>query len=272
MARPALRLLITFGFLLSACTIELQHDLEEDDANDIYVLLQKNGIGASKLKEEGGNEPRYIISVPKQDVAFAAELLKEHSLPRPKADGLAVFKKMKGMIPTQTEERAMFIEALAGEISNALNRYPGVLEARTIVMIPETNDLTQPDKRPRPTASVFIKYSTAQGGEKGEGGMPFKVSEVAEFVANAVTDMKKEDVKVLVTPAAEIAAAQSRELMPQTVLGLRFQDKGSADSFKMLVAVNAVLFLALAGVAAFLVIRKPGGGGNGRPTRKTQEG
>ena len=43
--------------------------------------------------------------------------------------GLAIFKKTKGMIPTQTEERAMFIEALGGEVSNALNRIPGVLEA-----------------------------------------------------------------------------------------------------------------------------------------------
>jgi type III secretion protein J len=262
----AKRLLIAFAFLaLSACTIELQHDLEEDDANDIYVLLQKNGIGASKLKEEGGNEPRYIISVPKQDVAVAAELLKQHSLPRPKADGLGIFKKMKGMIPTQTEERAMFIEALAGEISNALNRYPGVLEARAIVMIPEVNDLTQPEKKPRPTASVFIKYATT--GEKG--ALPFGIDEVRQFVANAVSEMKKEDVTILATPAAEIEASATREALPQTVLGLRFQDKGSADSFKMMVAVNAILFLALAGVAAFLVIRKPAS--TQRPTRtKTQ--
>ena len=27
--------------VLSACTVDLQHDLNEDDANDIYVLLQK---------------------------------------------------------------------------------------------------------------------------------------------------------------------------------------------------------------------------------------
>src|SRR5688572_33156042 len=86
--------------LLAGCTIELQHDLTEDDANDIYVLLQKNGIEAQKIKDESGNEPRYTISVAKADVATAAELLRKFSLPRPKADGLAVFKKMKGMIPT----------------------------------------------------------------------------------------------------------------------------------------------------------------------------
>ena len=49
-------------------------------------------------------------------------------------------------------------------------------------------------------------------------------------------------------------------------------EKASADTFKVMVAINALLFIALAGVAAFLVVRKPSGG-NGRPTRaKTQEG
>jgi type III secretion protein J len=63
----------------------------------------------------------------------------------------------------------MFIEALAGEVSNALNRVPRVLEARTIVMIPEVNDLTQPDKKPQPSASVFIKYAPEDEGAAAHG-------------------------------------------------------------------------------------------------------
>jgi type III secretion protein J len=264
----ALRLVfpLAAALSLSACSVELQHDLSEADANEIYVLLQRNNIGATKIKEEGGNEPRYIISVSKQEVGAAAQLLKENSLPRPQADGLGIFKKMKGMIPTQTEERAMFIEALAGEVSNALNRIPGVLEARTIVMIPETNDLTQPDKKPLPSASVFIKY-VAEGEDKTTP--PITESEVREFVANAVSELKKENVKVLMTPARQVATAM---LDPENsftdVMGLRMHKK-SATTFQVMVAVNALLFIALAGVAAFLVIRKPSGSSR-PPTRKTQ--
>lgn len=270
MLRHVLRFVLVFASVaLTGCTVELQHDLSEDDANEIYVLLQHHGISASKMKEEGGNEPRYIISVPKQDVAAAAKLLKDNSLPRPMADGLGVFKKMKGMIPTQTEERAMFIEALAGEVSNTLNRIPGVLEARAIVMLPEVNDLTQPDKRPLPSASVFIKYAPE------DGKAPVSALEVQEFVANSVSELKKENVKVLMTEAKSVSSADVEpEKRMQSVLGLRME-KASADSFKVMVAVNALLFLALAGVAAFLVIRKPGGGGGGggRPSRaKAQEG
>ena len=255
-----------FGvFLLaSACSINLQHDLTEDDANDIYVLLQKSGIDASKLKEGEGKEARFVISVPKADVASAAEMLREHSLPRPRADGLAIFKMTKGMIPTQTEERAMFIEALGGEVSNALNRIPGVLEAKTIVMIPENNDLTQPEKKPAPTASVLIKYMMSS-----EGKAPVGMDDVQSFVANAVPELKKENVKVLMTEAKFVTQQPDEQQRLQRVLGVNV-DKASAGTFKMIIGVFALLFIAMAGVTAFMVVRKPTA--RPAPRAKTQEG
>lgn len=239
---------------LAGCSVNLQHDLAEDDANDIYVLLTKNGISATKEKDEGGNEPRYIIAVPKQDVAAAAQLLREHSLPRPKADGLGIFKKSKGMIPTQTEERAMFIEALAGEVSNALNRVPGVLEARTIVVIPEVNDLTQPEKKPLPSASVLLKYRPV-----ADDRPPLTDDQVKSFVATAVPEMRREQVTVLLTkalpPEAEVNPDAARM---QTVLGMRMT-WAAAGRFKVIVAVVSVLVLAMAGFTTWNFIR--GGGG-----------
>lgn len=249
--RRTLRLLFvaTTLALSSACTVNLQHDLSEDDANDIYVLLQKKGIDATKIKEGEGKDARFVISVPKADVATAAELLREHSLPRPRADGLAVFKNTKGMIPTQTEERAMFIEALGGEVSNALNRVPGVLEARTIVMIPESNELTQPDKKPMPSASVLIKYMAV------DGKPPLAEVDVREFVATAVPELKKENVKVLMTEAKFITE-ENDEPRLQRVMGVNV-DKASAGMLKAMIGVFVLLVLAMAGAVAFLALRKP---------------
>lgn len=255
---------ISFGvvFLASACSVNLQHDLTEDDANDIYVLLQKKSIDASKLKEGEGKEARYVISVPKADVATAAQLLREHSLPRPQSDGLAIFKMTKGMIPTQTEERAMFIEALGGEVSNALNRIPGVLEARTIVMIPEVNDLTQPEKKPQASASVLIKYMAV------DGKSPVPIDDIQSFVASAVPELKKENVKVLMTEAKFVTEV-SEEPRLQRILGVNI-DKASAGTFKAIIGVFALLFIAMAGLTAFMVVRKPAA--RPAPRAKTQEG
>ena len=259
--KPTRLLGASLALLLSACSVELQHELTEDDANDIYVLLQRKGIDAKKLKEEGGNEPRYIISVAKPDVGRAAGYLREYALPRPKADGLAVFKKMKGMIPTQTEERAMFLEAMAGEITNTFNKVPGVLEAHCIVMIPEVNDLTQPDKKPMPSASVFIKYRVGADQKP-----PVEIAEVKDFVATAVPELRKEFIKVLMTPAA--APEDEGNLNDRLVTVMGFQmSKGSADSFKVMVAVGAMLILAMVGLTAFAFTRKPASNGSRPPPR-----
>lgn len=253
MSRIKCSLFVATAFLFSACSVNLQHDLLEDDANEIYVLMQKKGIDATKIKEGEGKDAKYVISVPKADVATAAELLREHSLPRPKSDGLAIFKQTKGMIPTQTEERAMFIEALGGEVSNAINRIPGVLETRTIVMIPEVNDLTQPEKKPLPSASVLIKFMTGDN----EKDAPVAVEDVQAFVANAVPELKKENVKVIMT-RAKFVTETTGEPQFKTIFGVKVHPN-SAGTFKTIIGVFALLFMLMAGGTVFMVLRKPGG-------------
>ena len=248
--------------LASACSVELQHDLSEDDANDIYVVLQKHSIDAQKLKEGEGKDARYVISVPKGHVASAAEVLREYSLPRPKASGLGIFAQTKGMIPTQVEERAMFMEAVGGEVSNALNRIPGVLEARTLVMIPEVNDLTQPDKKPLPSASVLVKYMTV------DGKVPVSIEEVQAFVANSVSELKRENVKVLMTEAKFVSkAADERQFV--LVFGIKAHQE-SATPLKYIFGAFPVLFTVI-GVLLFFSLRKPSGGRT-PPRAKTQDG
>jgi type III secretion protein J len=247
---------------LQACSVSLQHDLTEEDANEIYVVLQNQAIDADKVKEGEGKETRYVITVPKAQVKVASELLRAHSLPRQKADGLAIFKQTKGMIPTQTEERAMFIEALGGEVSNALGRVPGVLEVRTIVMLPESNDLTQPEKKPQPSASVLIKYMQGDDSEH----LPISIEEVQQFVAASVPELKKENVKVIMKVAKLVTEKPDEASQTEMHLGVRMH-KSSVGTFNAIIGVFAGLFILLAGaVVGLLVIRKPA-----RPApRKTQ--
>ncbi len=244
------RVLVVCGALaFAACSMPLQHDLNEEDANEISVLLEAHGISSVKDKEGEGKEARYIISVPKGSIAAAAKLLKENSLPRPMAAGLAIFKQTKGMIPTQTEERAMFIEALGGETSNALNRIPGVLEARVIVMIPEVTDLTQPELRAKPSASVLLKYI----GEK----QPVLPVDVQQFVARAVPELAPENVKVLMIQSAAITSnAEENEAQQVTSLGVRVS-RAEMWKFNALVAIPTTLFLLVTVLLGWVLVRKP---------------
>ncbi|MCE9666630.1 type III secretion protein [Myxococcus stipitatus] len=253
-AAPLLALVLVTG-----CHIELQHDLSEADANEIYVLLSKNGINAKKEKEEGGNEVRFMITVPKTDATEAAELLKLNSLPRPMEKGLSHFAK-GSMVPTATEERAMLLKAMAGEVSNALNQIDGVLEARAIVMIPENNDLTQPENKPMPSASVFIKFRPSEGGKP-----PIDIPSVKSFVATAVPELRPDAVTVLMTAALGPKAEKTEENRQQDVLGLRMT-AASASQFKMMLGIASLLVLGMMALTGWSFTR--GGGAGAAPAAR----
>ncbi len=245
---------------LTGCTVELHHNLTEKDANDIYVLLQENGINAGKTKDDTGNEVVFTITVPKQDAPSAYRLLNEYALPRPKVAGLKIFADKKGMIPTATEERAMFLEAMGGEVSMALHKIDGVLEARTIVMLPETNDLTQPENKPQNTAAVLVKYRPTP-----EGKSPVDVEMIKGFVAAALPDMRAENVSVVLSRAVPPAASSPLETQMKSVFGLPMP-AASASTFRAMVLSGGVVILAMAGYIIFSFVRG-GSGGGGAPKR-----
>lgn len=246
-------------FLVTGCSIELQHGLTEEDANEIYVLLSKNGINATKVATGEGKDMMFTIVVSKSDAAQSAELLRGNSLPRPMEMGFNHFAK-GSMVPTAAEERAMMLKSVAGEVSNALTKVDGVLEARVIVNIPENNDLTQPENKPATTASVMIRYRPTL-----EGKPPLSEKDVQQFVASAVQELKPEKVTVLLTPALAPVAETNPENRLQDVFGLRMT-AASASEFRVVVALVSVFVLGIIGLAAWVLMR--GGGGAARPARR----
>lgn len=156
----------------------------------------------------------------------------------------------------------MLLKALAGEVSNSLNQIDGVLEARAIVMIPENNDLTQPENKPMPSASVFIKYRPGDGGKP-----PIDVAAIRSFVATAVPELKPEAVTVLMTQASPPSAETDAESRLQDVLGLRMT-AASANQFKMMFGGAFALVLAMMGLTLWTFMR----GGSSAPARGAGRG
>lgn len=253
---PLLALLLVTG-----CSIELQHGLSEEDANEIYVLLNKNGINATKLAVGDGKDMVFTIQVSKSDAAQSAELLRSNSLPRPMEKGFNHFAK-GSMVPTAAEERAMMLKAVAGEVSNALIKVDGVLETNVIVNIPENNDLTQPENKPMPSASVMIRYRPTL-----EGKSPVTEKEVQQFVSSAVQELKPDKVTVLLTPAQPPAAETNPDSRLQDVFGLRMT-AASASEFRVLVALVSIFVLGMIGLSAWVLMRGGSGAAAGRPARR----
>ncbi|HEY3449637.1 MAG TPA: type III secretion protein [Myxococcales bacterium] len=238
------------ALLLAGCQSEIEHNLNESEANDIVVLLERNHITAHKEKEEGGREVTWKIAVPKAHMANAMFLLKENELPRPKNPGLEIFNR-GSLIPTATEERAMYLQALAGELARTLSSIDGVLDARVHVNIPQSDDLADRTARPEPSAAVLIKYRAELSADKKRPPPPIAEEQVQALVARTIQDLKTANVSVIAIPVAPPRALDNG---PGDVdmLGMRM----SADSVWTLRGVLLVLVMIILGLAAYIVVSK----------------
>lgn len=146
-------IVIMLGFLLSGCEVELFSELDEQNANDILLALNEEGISASKSQAEPG---KWQIAVKKDIVQEALATLRRHGLPRAQFVSLGEVFAKEGLIATPSEERQRYAFAVSQELSNTLMQIDGVVVARVHPVIPVADPLS--DRIPTPSAAVFIKH------------------------------------------------------------------------------------------------------------------
>jgi type III secretion protein J len=213
MIRLKLLLVTGLAILLSGCvTHELQTGLSEQDAQEIVVLLNQNGIDASATKaaSEKKGEEKWNVQIRggDQNLARAWRVLEENGLPRQKDKGLEDVFANSGMIPTATEEKAKLLLGTSGEISRTLKSIDGVVDSHVLVVMPDSSPLLDKVDRIPPTASVLIKYRGS--------ATPLSEDDVKKLVARAVEGLQPENVAVIYKKI-EPKPVVSRELIP--VLG-----------------------------------------------------
>lgn len=184
---------VIIALTLVACSQVINQGLSEEQANEILVVLERNGIQASKAQQEGGETVAFNISVPKRDAARAMQILRENDLPQQQAKGFNEVFAKTSLIPTAMEEKAMYLQAVCGELAKTIEAINGVVDARVHVVLPETDVLKQELQGPTtPKAAVLIKYKVRRNGE-----MPYKPDDIRQLVANSVEALKPSDVTVV---------------------------------------------------------------------------
>lgn len=200
----------TLSLVLTGCQgVDLFHNLQEIEAEEMLVLLQQNSIQAKKVKEINGQEISWKVTVGEKDMALARQILISNNIPRRRELGLSGVYKEKGLIPTPDEQKARFILALKGEIINSLQKIPGVVDADVVLNIPQEGEFADLDPvKKRPTASVVVRTRNeelvAQTVTEGK---------LQRFVANTVPNLDPNDVAVIIsrsdTGAPMVAPARS---------------------------------------------------------------
>jgi type III secretion protein J len=243
--RGAIALCLGAALALAGCETTLQGGLDERQADEVMVALDRDGIASVKHAEEGmADETRYEVRVASDDVPRALGVLRQAQLPRHEEPGLAEVFGEGGLVPTATEERARYVAALGGELARSVESIDGVLDARVHVALPESRDFALDGPQPRPRASVMIKHRA--------GAAPYDPVAVRALVAGAVDGMTPEDVAVVGVPAPRIE--------PRTVdlvrIGPIAVTRGSAGALKMVLGASLAINLILAGALAFTVLRR----------------
>lgn len=197
----AARLLLGVLSLLAAgcAREEILHDLDERQAAEVVVALDDGGIAAGKSRA-GGPEGGFTVEVSPADAARALRILADRDLPRPRPPGFGEVFSKGGLVPTATEERALYQHALAGELARSLEGIDGVVGARVHLALAEPDPL-RPGERPAPRAAVLVRCRPAACASVRvlEAGM-------RALVAGAADRLEPAAVAVVVAEAREAPA------------------------------------------------------------------
>jgi type III secretion protein J len=201
----ALLLVLALGVSASACSTPIRHGLDEPAANEVMAALERAGIAAEKVRDEtaagaAGGGSAFVVRVADEDAVRALDLLHSLGLPRGRRSGFAEVYAQPSLVPTSTEERARYVQALSGEIERTLESVDGVVSARVHLVMAEVDPLAV-DGKPRVAAQAAVLL-------KARAGLPpIKEAEVQKLVAGSIPGLVPAAVAVVVTAAADAPAA-----------------------------------------------------------------
>lgn len=234
MRRPTLALVAAASLALASCRTDVLHGLPEQDANQVIAVLQEQGIAATKEPDdpEAGT---WKLSVARADAGRVFGVLQSYRLPSARGRRVQdVFGRSK-LLTGPLEEKALYLEALQGEIAHTLESVSGIASARVHVAIPEP-DLSGQTMNPV-KASVMLEYHPDASGRA-----PLREEDVRAMVASGVNDLRSENVAVVMKPIALVRAQPSYDFV---AFGPIVVAAPSVTAFKVLATGLFALIVAL---------------------------
>jgi len=178
--------------LVSGCSTRLAGNLDEARANEAMTWLERHGIAASKTLESASGEARFAIEVPRSDLGDALALLDASGLPRVSDPGIAETYAEPSLVPSESEDRARFHAAIAGELARTLEGIDGVVDARVHLAVPARDALVLEESTPESRASVLLTT---------RGRLAIDAIAIRALVSGAVDGLSPDSVSVVTVPA-----------------------------------------------------------------------
>jgi type III secretion protein J len=229
--------------VLAGCSTTIQHGLDEAAANEVVIALERTGIEACKGRDEANNEA-FAVSVSKAETLRALEILQAMGLPRGRRAGFGEVYKQASLVPTPSEERARFHEALSGEIERTLEKVDGVVSARVHLVLPESHPLAMDGKPQVPSqAAVLLKLRA--------GPAPISEAEVQKLVSGSVAGLTPQAVAVVTTTAAAAPSAA-----PELVSVGPLRMAPGSRALVLVIIFGSLVFIAVLATLLFIAARR----------------
>jgi type III secretion protein J len=219
--------------LLWGCGVELEHGLDERQANQIAALLGEQGLSPDKLRDEGADS--WKIVVPRAELGRAYALLESYDLPHRGRRGVDELLAERGLLPSAGEEHTRLEAARAAELERTLERVPGVVCARVHLALPDPGRLDGTPAPPR--ASVLLRT---------QGQIGIAEAQVRALVAGATAGLSRDAVEVIITGGIAAPPASPTEAVGP--LSVARGERGrvvaiAASGLALLVLLGAALLL-----------------------------
>lgn len=174
--------------ILSGCKVELYSELSEADANQMLALLLLRNIDASKEIIKGG---LVTIKVDKTQFINAVELLRQEGLPRKKIASLEDLFPSGQLVTSPVQEHAKILYLKEQQLEKMLQAMDGVIIAQVSI----GEGISQnPRAVPKPSASVFIKYSP-------ERNLLNRETAIKSLIFNSVPNLLSENISIVLQAA-----------------------------------------------------------------------
>lgn len=231
--------------LLMGCTRELHHDLSEQDANEILVLLDANGVQADKVREPS-REGRWMVEVTSEQRSESLRLLQAAGLPRRDAGDADPLAERSSLIPMAGEERLRMTASTTRRLESSLMAVDGVVDARVHLVLPDAPRLVRrTDAQPR--ASVLVKIRPTHRGVLDE-------ERVRTLVSGGVEGLSPQDVRAVIVEEA-LPTVQAADALPWSDIGPFRVATASRTPLQWAFGVLLSIILAQSIVVGFLLVR-----------------
>lgn len=228
------RLVLVVALILAGCRSQIQHGLDERDANEIVSVLVARGFDAHKVAEKG-KKPTWAIEVDDERATDALRVLTELKLPRPQRTTTRDVAQSAGLIDTPGAEKLRQVEALEGDIEQTIETMDGVVSAGVELVVPVA---ARPGVTPSPSKASALLRVQPRSFER----IQQQREQLKGLIAGSVEGLKPEDVALVVDPV-------------ETHVALPVPEVTDVVRLKAFVVALAVLLTLVSGVLVAMTVQ-----------------